>query len=91
MILFVILLMVPISFIIYLVFKPLKKQRRLAVSAWYAFYFTVPLLVYDSIYCGWYLGYGMDFFHVFWYLSIFYIIPWLHFPAVAVFLNRFRQ
>jgi hypothetical protein len=87
MILFVILLLIPIFIIILLVFKPIKSQRRLTISYWYAFYFTVPLAIYDSIFCGLYLGYGIRFLVVFWFLSIYYVIPWILFPIIAVGLN----
>ncbi len=88
MIVFVTILLIPISIIVIMVFKPLKPQKRLTVAFWYAFYFTVPLAIYDTIYCGLYLGFGINFFFIFWFLSIYYVIPWILFPAVAILLNR---
>ena len=88
MILFVILLLIPISVVIFFIFKSIKSRKRLTIAGWYAFYFTVPLAFYDSIYCGWYLGYGIDFLRVFWFLSIYYLIPWAFFPLIAFALNR---
>ena len=88
MIYFVVLLLIPISVVLIFVFKPVKEHRRLTIAGWYAFYFTVPLAFYDSIYCGWYLGYGIDFLRVFWFLSIYYLIPWILFPMLAITLNR---
>jgi hypothetical protein len=88
MVLFVILLLIPISVIIFFVFKPVKSSRRLRIAFWYAFYFTFPLAIYDTVYCGIYLGYGVEFLSVFWFLSIYYLIPWLLFPVIAILLNR---
>jgi len=88
MIVFVTLLLIPISFIVLFLFRRINYKRRLTVAFWYAFYFTVPFAIYDSIYCGLYLGYGIPFLGVFWFLSIYYIIPWILFPIIAVVLNR---
>jgi hypothetical protein len=88
MVWFVILLLIPISVIIYAIFRQISRQRRLTISLWYAFYFTIPLAVYDGFYCGLYLGYGLKFLTVFWFLSIFYLIPWLLFPLIASLLNQ---
>ena len=88
MILFVILLLIPISVVIFFIFKSIKSSIRLKIAYWYAFYFTVPLLIYDSVYCGLYLGYGIRFITVFWFLSIYYLIPWAFFPLIAFALNR---
>jgi len=83
MILFVLLLLVPIVIIIHKIFKPLKPQKKVHISLWYAFYFTMPLAIYDLIYCGLYLGYGIHFIFVYWFLSIYYVIPWILFPMIA--------
>ena len=88
MIIFVTILLIPISIIIAIVFKPIKQQKRLTIAYWYAFYFTVPLAIYDSLYCGLYLGYGINFLFVFWFLSIYYLIPWVLFPTIAIVLNQ---
>jgi len=88
MLLFVTILLIPISFIILIVFKPIKSERRLRIAFWYAFYFTVPLAIYDTLYCGLYLGYGFNFLWVFWFLSIYYVIPWILFPMLAIILNK---
>jgi hypothetical protein len=85
---FDILLLLPFSAIIWYIFKPFKKSRRMKLALWYAFYFTVPLAVYDYIYCGLYLGHGWNFVTVFWFLSVYYIIPWIIFPAIVLILNR---
>ena len=84
---FDVLLLIPFSIVIWFVFKPIKTNKRVKVSFWYAFYFTVPLAVYDYIYCGIYLGYGFDFVPVFWFLSVYYLILWILFPIIAILLN----
>lgn len=88
MLLFVIVLIIPISIIITKVFRPINPQKRLKISFWYAFYFSVPLAIYDILYCAIYLGYGINFIVVFWFLSIYYLIPWILFPMIAHKLNR---
>ena len=80
--------LVPITGVVYGVLRGVKRGRRLKVSAWFAFYFTVPLAIYDWLYCGVYLGHGMQFLSRFWYLSVYYAIPWVVLPAVALMLNH---
>jgi hypothetical protein len=87
-IVFEILLLIPFSIIIWLIFKPVKASRRMRLALWYSFYFTVPLFLYDLIYCGFYLGYGIRFVPVFWFLSVYYVIPWILFPLIAFLLNK---
>lgn len=57
------------------------RQRQIAnkISGafWLSFYFTVPLFLYDLIYLGAYRALGLSFLFSHWYLSIFYIIPWI--------------
>jgi len=87
-ILYEILLLIPFSVIIWFIFRTIKTSRRIKLSLWYSFYFTVPLSIYDYIYCGIYLGYGLRFIYVFWFLSVYYIIPWILFPMIAILLNK---
>jgi hypothetical protein len=85
---FDLVLLVPIAGVVYLVLRGVRRERRLRVSAWIAFYFTVPLAIYDWLYCGVYLGYGMRFLSRFWYLSVYYAIPWVVLPTVALLLDH---
>lgn len=55
-----------------------------------AFYFTVPLAVYDGLYCGVYLGDGAAFVLRSWYLSVYHLLPWLLLPSCVAWLNRAR-
>ncbi len=88
MVFFDLVILVPITVVAYLVLRGVRRSRRLKVSAWFAFYFTVPLAIYDWLYCGVYLGHGMQFLSRFWYLSVYYAIPWAVLPTVALVLNR---
>ena len=53
-----------------------------------AFYASVPLLIYDSIYLGVHLGYGFTFLGEYWYLTAFYFVPWIVIPIVGAKLSR---
>lgn len=70
------------------VFRPLRPPRRVRVAFWMSFYFTVPLAAYDALYCGVYLGHGWAFAWQYWYLTAYYVIPWLVMPGAAATLNR---
>jgi hypothetical protein len=63
-------------------------QRRVTRASWMALYFTLPFAALDYLYCGVYLGKGIGFLSSYWYLSIFYVTPWLTFPPTAWLLNR---
>ena len=73
------------------VLRRTKRRRRLKVALWLAFYFTVPLAMYDWLYCGIYLGHGAGFIGRFWYLSVYYAIPWIVFPLIAVGIRSDRS
>lgn len=65
-----------------------RPGRRLAVSLWMAFYFTVPLAIYDWLYCGVFLRHELAFVSRYWYVSVYYVIPWILLPACVAWLNR---
>ena len=88
MLLFDVVVLVPIAGVAYLVLRGVRRERRMKVAVWIAFYFTVPLAIYDWLYCGIYLGHGMQFLSRFWYLAVYYIIPWVLLPMVALMLNH---
>lgn len=69
--------------------KP-RRSRPLAMSLWLAFYVTVPLFLFDWIYCGWYLGHGLEFLALYWYLTAYYVIPWMVFPLAGWWVERQR-
>ncbi len=88
MVFFDLVILVPITGVVYLVLRGVRRKRRLQLAAWIAFYFTLPLAVYDWLYCGVYLGHGTSFVTRYWYLSVYYAIPWVLLPAVALMLDR---
>jgi hypothetical protein len=68
--------------------RGVRSERRVARGAWLAFYFTIPLAALDYLYCGLHLGHGWSFLGTYWYLTVFYAIPWLVFVPVAYGLAR---
>ena len=63
-------------------------ERRATLAFWYAFYFTAPLAALDTLYCGVHLGLGPAYVVKFWYLSVFYLTPWLTFTPTVWLLAR---
>lgn len=60
-----------------------QPARRVMLAVWVSFYYSVPFLLLDAFYCGLYLGHGWAFIGHYWYLSIFYPLPWLMFVPMA--------
>lgn len=89
MFIFDVVVLLPIWWVGYRSMK--KSKNGLRSSLWLAFYITIPLFVYDYLYCGYYLGYGINFVWIYWYLSVYYIIPWLIFPLTGWWLDRRRE
>jgi hypothetical protein len=75
-------------FVVYWVLKTVPRKYRTSFSLWLAFYITIPLFLYDFLYCGVYLSYGFSFIWEFWFLSVYYVIPWIICPVTAIWLNR---
>jgi hypothetical protein len=48
-----------------------------------AVYVTLPLALYDALYLGWHQQRGLSFLWTHWYLSVFYLIPWILLPPLA--------
>jgi hypothetical protein len=65
-----------------------RADRRLARANWIAFYYTVPFALLDTLYCGLYLGHGASYLDRYWYLTVFYLTPWLTFPPTALLLRN---
>jgi len=70
------------------VFVHVNPRRRKALASWLSFYFTVPLMLLDYLYCGLYLGHGWHFVARYWYLTAFYIVPWVILIPTARLLSR---
>ena len=88
MVVFDIIIFPPLWYIVYRSAKRTKTGRGLIISIWWSFYITVPLFTYDFIYCGMYLGHGLDFLITYWYLTVYYVIPWLIFPITGFFIEK---
>jgi hypothetical protein len=81
---FVVLLpTVALGVIGYLRCRGMARGKALRLAAIIAFHFTVPLFVYDWLYLGQHRGFGWAFLNIHWYLSIFYVIPWVILPPIA--------
>lgn len=68
-----------------------RAERRVQRGLWLSFYFTVPLAIIDYLYCGLFLGHGLEFLRRFWYLTAFYVIPWLIFAPIGLWLARHQS
>lgn len=84
-------LSVAISLAALFVLSAARPATRMSRALWLAFYYTVPLAVCDTLYCGVYLGHGTAYLGQYWYLSVFYITPWLTFPPTALLLRMRAQ
>jgi len=65
-----------------------RMEKRRSLGLWLAFYFTVPFAALDYWYCGLYLGQGWAFLVRYWYLTVYYAIPWLIFVPISHWLTR---
>jgi len=68
-----------------------RPERRASLALWLSVYYTIPFAILDTLYCGLYLDEGWAYLYRFWYLSVFYIIPWLTFVPTAWLLERFQH
>ncbi|MDH3635575.1 MAG: hypothetical protein OES20_12830 [Gammaproteobacteria bacterium] len=60
-----------------------RKQDYVKDSIWFAFFTSVPFLIYDSLYLGIFKGFGFSYFREFWFLTIFYFIVWVEMPLIG--------
>ena len=61
-------------------------------ARWIAFYMTVPLFAYDFFYLAIHQQRGLAFLQSHWYLTLFYVIPWVMLPGIAWWVSaRMRQ
>lgn len=81
----------PIWLIVYLSLKKARSGRVLKASLWWAFYISCPFFIYDFIYAGIYLGNGINFLWSYWYLTVYYILPWILFPPTGLLIERKRH
>jgi hypothetical protein len=71
-----------------LVLRRGRSETRIRLAFWYSVYYTLPFAFLDVLYCGIYLGHGHEYVTKYWYLSIFYVTPWLTFMPTAALLHR---
>lgn len=69
---------------------PVAPAQRMNRALWLSLYFTVPLAALDTMYCGIYLGHGHEYLWRYWYLSVFYLTPWITLPPTAWLLGTGR-
>lgn len=81
----------PIWLIIYHSVKKSRLGGALNASLWWAFYISCPLFIYDFIYVGIYLGKGISFLSSYWYLTVYYILPWFLFPLTGCMVEKRRS
>jgi hypothetical protein len=91
MIVFDVAILSPIWFLVYRSIKNAKPGRGFIISIWWAFYISIPLFVYDLLYVAIYLNYGVSFLWTHWYLTVYYILPWLIFPLNGWFIEKKRK
>ena len=91
MIIFDLAILPPIWLIVYLSVKKARPGRALNASIWWAFYISFPLFIYDLIYAGIYLGDGIKFLRNYWYLTVYYILPWILFPPTGWLIEKRRH
>lgn len=85
------LVLVPLWSIAMLLLRWLEGDSRYLNAILLAFYVTIPPFIYDFAYCGIYLGYGLGFITKFWYLSVYYVIPWIILPPNGIWLDKREQ
>jgi hypothetical protein len=81
------LISVAISLAAVLVLKRSSPSSRLARAFWLSLYFTLPLAILDTWYCGVYLDHGASYLWKYWYLTVFYFTPWVTFIPTAFVLG----
>ena len=90
MIIFDLAVLPPIWFLIYRSAKHSRPGQGTTICLWWAFYISVPLFIYDLVYCGFYLGHGIIFLTKYWYLKVYYILPWILFPPTGWWIEKRR-
>lgn len=59
-----------------------RVENRAARAFWCSVYYTATFAALDTLYCGIYLGHGAQYIIQYWYLSVFYVTPWLTFIPI---------
>lgn len=64
-----------------------RPENRRARAFWCSVYYTVTFFILDAVYCGVYLGHGVAYLDQYWYLTVFYVTPWLTFMPTEYLLR----
>ena len=88
MILFDLVILPPIWVIVYRSIKKAKPGKGVIISLWWSFYISFPLFIYDFLYCGIYLGHMTTFLWKYWYVTVYYVLPWMIFPPTGWFVDK---
>ena len=91
MIIFDLVILLPIWFLIYGSLTKAEPGKALIESLWWSFYISFPLFIYDVLYVGIYLGQGISFLKTHWYVTVYYILPWLLFPPTGWVIDQRRR
>jgi hypothetical protein len=84
-----VLLSVLISLVCLAILLRTRPERRASKALWLSVYYTVPFALLDTLYCGIYLGHGASYLWKYWYLTVFYVSPWVTLlPTAALLRNR---
>ena len=57
-------------------------------SIWLAFYLTVPLFLFDTVFIGIIGGEGLKFIPKYWILTFFYFSFWVQFPLIGLVMEK---
>ena len=82
----IIIFTIPLVYILLKWFS--SRQAYFKDSIWFAFFTSVPFLIYDSLYLGVFKGFGFHFFDEFWFLTIFYFIVWIEIPIIGYLMQK---
>ena len=72
----------------FLLKKMFPTNEHFKNSLWLAFYLTVPLFIYDTIFIGVIGGEGLKFIPKYWVLSFFYFSFWIQFPLIGLLMEK---
>jgi hypothetical protein len=88
MIFFDLAILPPIWLIVYRSIKKARPGKGFKISLWWSFYISFPLFAYDFLYCGVYLGHTTTFLWEYWYLTVYYVLPWIIFPPTGWLVDK---
>lgn len=64
--------------------RGMTRANASGVACLTAFYFTAPFLAYDWLYLGAHKRLGWSFLVTHWFLTVFYLTPWVTLPLLAL-------